>query len=165
MKSSRGLSRNQVINNLIEYLDLNMLKPAIFFSFSRKGCEKLARSVCHNLLRETEPSLVDKLVHDYLRKTDNYQSYIHMEQFYDLKKCLDKGIAYHHSGLLPIFKEVVEMLFAYKDHDGTHHPLIKVLFATETFAVGVNMLQNVVFTSLEKYAVGEKRYSLHEYLQ
>ena len=166
-RSSRGLSRNQVINNLIEYLDLNMLKPAIFFSFSRKGCEKLARSVSHNLLRETEPSLVDKLVHDYLRKTDNYQSYIHMEQFYDLKKCLDKGVAYHHSGLLPIFKEVVEMLFAYKDHDGTHHPLIKILFATETFAVGVNMpTKTVVFTSLEKYTDGEKRYlHSHEYLQ
>jgi superfamily II RNA helicase len=166
-KSSKGLSRNQVINNLIEYLDLSMLKPAIFFSFSRKGCEKLAHSVSHNLLRETEPSLVDKLVHDYLRKTDNYQSYIHMEQFYDLKKCLDKGIAYHHSGLLPIFKEVVEMLFGYKDHDGSHHPLVKILFATETFAVGVNMpTKTVVFTSVEKYTNGEKRYlHTHEYLQ
>ena len=166
-RTASGLSRSQVVNNLIEYLDLNMLKPAIFFSFSRKGCEKFANAVQHNLLRDTEPSLVDKLVHDYLRKTDNYQSYIHMDQFYSLKKCLDKGIAYHHSGLMPIFKEVIEMLFAYKDPDGTHHPLVKILFATETFAVGVNMpTKTVVFTSLEKYTDGEKRYlHTHEYLQ
>ena len=57
--------------------------------------------------------------------------------------------------------------YLYKDHDGTHHPLIKVLFATETFAVGVNMpTKTVVFTSLEKYTDGEKRYlHSHEYLQ
>ena len=166
-KTASGLSRNQVINNLIEYLDLNMLKPAIFFSFSRKGCEKLANSVQHDLLRDTEHSLVDKLVHNHLRKTDNYQSYIKMDQFYSLKKCLDKGIAYHHSGLMPIFKEVIELLFAHKDPDGTHHPLVKVLFATETFAVGVNMpTKTVVFTALEKYTDGEKRYlHTHEYLQ
>jgi superfamily II RNA helicase len=166
-KTYQGLSRTQIINNIIEYLDLNMLTPAIFFIFSRKGCEKIANKVSHNLLRENEPALVDKLVHDYLRTTDNYQKYIKLQQFSHLKKCLDKGFAYHHSGLLPVFKELVEMLFGHKDPDGKRHPLVKVLFATETFAVGVNFPnKTVIFTSLEKYSDGGMRYlETHEYLQ
>ena len=90
-----------------------------------------------------------------------------MDQYYQLVKCLEKGVAFHHSGLLPIFKEIVEILFSNKDNDGNHKPLVKTLFATETFAVGVNMpTKTVVFTSLEKYTDGEKRYlKTHEYLQ
>ena len=90
-----------------------------------------------------------------------------MDQFIQLKKCLLKGVAFHHSGLLPVFKEIVEILFAFKDVEGKPQPLVKVLFATETFAVGVNMpTKTVVFTGLEKYTEGGKRmiYS-HEYLQ
>ena len=56
-----------------------------------------------------------------------------------------KGIAYHHSGLIPILKEVIEILFA--------KGLIKILFATETFAVGVNMpTKTVIFPKLSKYS-------------
>ena len=61
-----------------------------------------------------------------------------------LKKCVERGVAFHHSGLLPALKEIVEILFS--------KGWIKVLFATETFAVGVNMpARTVVFTSLEKH--------------
>lgn len=74
-------------------------------------------------------------------------------------KCLEKGVAYHHSGLLPVFKEIVEILY------GKH--LVKVLFATETFAVGVNMpTKTVVFTSIEKFSGNDFRHLYtHEYLQ
>ena len=166
-RTSRGLSRQQVINNLIEYLDNHTLTPAIFFSFSRKYCEKLAGCVTKNLLVDTESSIVDKIIDFNLRKTDNYEAYKNMDQFIQLKKCLLKGVAFHHSGLLPVFKEIVEILFAFKDVEGKPQPLVKVLFATETFAVGVNMpTKTVVFTGLEKYTEGGKRmiYS-HEYLQ
>jgi len=74
-------------------------------------------------------------------------------------KCLERGVAYHHSGLLPVFKEIVEILYS--------KYLVKVLFATETFAVGVNMpTKTVVFTSLEKFSGDDFRnLYTHEYLQ
>lgn len=165
--TQNGMSNNQIINNLIHYLNVNTLTPAIFFVFSRKGCEKLANSVHHTLLDNIELSLVDKIIKHYLKKTNNYESYIKMKQYKSLRKCLDKGIAYHHSGLLPIFKELVEILFSYKNIDNQPQPLVKVLFATETFAVGVNMPTKVViFTSLEKFTNNEMRYlKSHEFLQ
>ena len=59
-------------------------------------------------------------------------------------RCLQKGIAYHHAGMIQIFKEMVEHLFEKK--------YIKLLIATETFAVGVDMpAQSVIFTALQKY--------------
>jgi antiviral helicase SKI2 len=72
---------------------------------------------------------------------------------------LKRGIAIHHSGILPILREMVELLFA--------KGCIKVLFATETFAVGVNMpAKTVLFTSLQKYTSNDFRYLLsHEYTQ
>jgi superfamily II RNA helicase len=70
-----------------------------------------------------------------------------------------RGIAYHHSGLIPILKEIVEIIFG--------RGLIKVLFATETFAVGVNMpTKTVIFTELEKFDNSGRRYlRTDEYLQ
>jgi superfamily II RNA helicase len=67
-----------------------------------------------------------------------------LPQYYELEGLLLKGIAYHHSGLLPVLKEIVEILFG--------RGLVRVLFATETFAVGINMpTKTVVFTSYRKY--------------
>ena len=161
------MTRYGIINNLLKYLKYKQLTPVIFFSFSRKFCEKLANMVADTLLEPDEASLVDKIIHKHLSKTDNYKKYLQLEQFYVLKRCLSKGVAFHHSGLLPIFKEIVEILFAHKDTNGKPKPLVKALFATETFAVGVNMpTRTVVFTSLEKYTNGGKRSLFtHEYLQ
>ena len=67
----------------------------------------------------------------------------------EMKAMLETGIAVHHSGLLPILKEIIELLF--------QEGFVKVLFATETFAMGVNMpARTVVFTVLEKWD-GEKK--------
>ena len=74
-----------------------------------------------------------------------------MPQLINLRDLLLKGVAVHHGDLLPIAKEVVEILFA----DG----LVKVLFATETFAMGVNMpAKTVVFCGLKKSDGKEYRY-------
>jgi len=154
-----GLSRNHVYKELIDYLFIHKLTPCIFFCFSRKKCEKLARGVSQNLCDQDEISQIHSIIQFNLRKCDNFKSYIKLEQYAILIKCLEKGVAFHHSGLLPVFKEIVEILY------GKH--LIKVLFATETFAVGVNMpTKTVVFTSLEKYTNDDFRYLMtHEYLQ
>lgn len=70
-----------------------------------------------------------------------------------------RGLAVHHSGILPIIKEVVEILF--------QKGFIKVLFATETFAMGVNMpARTVVFDTIEKFDGAKKRFlNSTEYVQ
>ena len=158
-KTNIGLSDMHVYFQLINYLTVNNLTPSIFFCFSRLKCEKLANKVQQNLLSFDELSELKKIINTNLRKCDNFQYYENNEQFIRLLKCLEKGVAYHHSGLLPVYKELVETLF--KNH------LVKVLFATETFAIGVNMpTKTVVFTSLEKYSSNDFRLlRTDEYLQ
>ena len=157
--SKNALSNNQVYVELIDYLKTNRLVPCIFFCFSRMKCERLANQVPNNLLDKNEQHEVEKLISYYIRKCDNVESYLSMDQFVRLKSCLLKGIGFHHSGLLPVFKEIVELLYGKN--------LVKILFATETFAVGVNMpTKTVIFTSLEKYSDNDFRYlHTHEYLQ
>ena len=154
-----GLSRSHVYQELINYLTVHRLTPCIFFCFSRKKCEQQARSVSQSLCDNDEISQIKSIIDYNLRKCDNYESYIKLDQYTILLNCLEKGVAFHHSGLLPVFKEIVEILY------GKY--LVKVLFATETFAVGVNMpTKTVVFTSLEKYTNDDFRYLFtHEYLQ
>ena len=72
------------------------------------------------------------------------------EQVTKLAELLGRGIGVHHSGILPILKETIELLFA--------RGLVKLLFATETFAMGVNMpARTVVFDSIRKYDEGGMR--------
>ena len=158
-RTYNGLSRNHVYRELINYLTVHNMTPCIFFCFSRKKCEQHAKSVPQSLLDQNEISELRKIVYFNLRKCDQYESYIKLQQYDNLMKCLEKGVAYHHSGLLPVFKEIVEILY------GKY--LVKVLFATETFAVGVNMpTKTVVFTSIEKFSGNDFRHLYtHEYLQ
>lgn len=76
-----------------------------------------------------------------------------------MQRLLENGIGIHHSGILPILKEIVEMLFQER--------CVKILFATETFAMGVNMpAKTVVFDSIKKYDGSEPRMLLpSEYIQ
>jgi superfamily II RNA helicase len=84
-----------------------------------------------------------------------------LPQYNALMSLLVKGVAFHHSGLLPILKEIVEVLFS--------RGLLKILFATETFAVGINMpTKTVVFTSYRKYddaVEGLRMLRTDEYIQ
>ena len=69
--------------------------------------------------------------------------YESIPQYVQIRTLIERGVCYHHSGLIPILKEVIETLF--------RNRLVKVLFATETFAVGVNMpARTVIFTELSK---------------
>jgi len=126
---------------LIKYLIKNDLLQTIFFSFSRNKCETYANSVSQTLITPEEQAeamnIFDYNIAPY-RKT--YES---LPQFINMKQLIQKGVAFHHSGLIPILKEIIEIIFK--------KGLIKILFATETFAVGVNMpTRTVVFTNLSK---------------
>ena len=136
---------NIVINKLV---DDNQL-PALFFKFSRKKCEQMCRYVKVSLVDHEELHKINSTFTKIMLKyKDKYE---HLEQYQDVYKQIQKGVAYHHSGMLPILKEIVEILFS--------RGLIKVLFATETFAIGVNMpTKTVIFSDLEKFSNNGLRY-------
>ena len=115
----------------------NML-PAIYFIFSRKGCDKAVQHIKDlSLVNNSESELITKKLDKYInRNKEGIQDQLFIE-------ALKRGIASHHAGLLPAWKELVEELF----QDG----LIKVVFATETLAAGINMpARSTVISSLSK---------------
>lgn len=151
------------LNTLVSFLQKKELTPALFFVFSRKRCHEYAKRISSCLLNPEEMSNVKHIIHYQLHQTTHYHDIVCLEQFQELEKLLMKGIAIHHSGLLPILKELIERLFSKK--------LVKIIFATETFAVGVNMpTKTVLFTDLYKWSEsatleGERMMYPHEYIQ
>ena len=147
------------MNELIARLHEKTLLPALFFVFSRKGCERYADSVEHTLLDSSDTASVKHILHFHLHRYGD--TVTKMPQYFALTKLLERGIAFHHSGLIPVLKEIVEILFS--------RGFVKLLFATETFAVGINMpTKTVVFTGYRKYddvSDGMRMLNTDEYIQ
>jgi ATP-dependent RNA helicase HelY len=130
---------------VIEKLDAAGLLPAIVFVFSRAGCAAAVDQSMRSNLRLTTPEeqnaireIVDR------RTTDLPQGDLGVLGYWEWREALERGIASHHAGLLPMFKETVEELFV--------RGLVKVVFATETLALGINMpARTVVLERLVKY--------------
>lgn len=156
-----NVKRSFVLNETTKYLKSNNMLPAICFIFSRKAVEECANEISVPLFDDddTTTSIIADECHKILLKLPNYREYINLPEYHNLLKILKKGIAIHHSGIMPIFREMVEILFA--------KGYIKMLFATETFAVGINMpTKTVLFTSLSKFDGSYNRSLLsHEYTQ
>ncbi|WP_440102278.1 DEAD/DEAH box helicase [Glutamicibacter mishrai] len=150
-KGSRGPQRGsgfgQRVNrpSVIGKLDRAGLLPAIFFIFSRKGCDMAVQQCAMADLRLT----TNEEAAEIAQALDEVSYRIPSEdldvlEFWAWRDGLIRGFASHHAGLLPIFKEIVEDLFA--------RNLIKVVFATETLALGVNMpARSVVLEKLVKF--------------
>lgn len=124
--------------------------PVIVFSFSKREVEANALQLSKLVFNsDEERKTVDFIFQNaigQLREED--QS---LPQIQSILPLLRRGIGIHHSGLLPILKEVIELLF--------QEGLLKVLFATETFSIGLNMpARTVVFTSLQKFDGKSQRY-------
>lgn len=141
--------RRNRLQNLLETFKKNKTYPCLYFAFSRRRCEDLAREVAYfDFLTAPEKEQIGQMFHSLLEKFNISSSHISF-----LEPLVKKGIAYHHAGLLPTLKEVIEQLFA--------SGLIKIIFTTETFALGINMpVKTVVFDSLRKFY---GRY--HDYLR
>ena len=151
-----------VLNEVTKYLYDNGMLPAICFVFSRKMVEKYAQTINISLFNEDEatiPSIIRRECEQILRKLPNFKEYINMPEFEMIAKLLEKGVAIHHSGIMPIFREMIELLFA--------KGYVKLLFATETFAVGINMpTKTVLFTGFDKFNGSSMRMLYpHEYTQ
>jgi len=148
---------NKLMDKLVTFLvDQNYI-PALFFKFSRKKCESICKTVRKNLLTFEEISIVENTFNYYMK--DYKKTYEILPQYQDVYSQLKKGVVYHHSGLIPILKEIIEILYS--------KGLVKILFATETFAIGVNMpTKTVLFSDLEKYDnKGLRSLRTDEYLQ
>lgn len=139
--------------DVIALLDRSNLLPAIFFIFSRAGCDAAVNQVRRSGLRLTtaeERAEIRAIVEERTRTL--LEEDLAVLGFWEWKENLERGIASHHAGLLPAFKEVVEELFRLK--------LVKVVFATETLALGINMpARTVVLEKLEKFN-GEARVAI-----
>jgi ATP-dependent RNA helicase HelY len=135
---------------VIEMLDRQNLLPAIFFVFSRVGCDQAVTQVLRAGIRLTtadERDEIRDIVEERCRTILDED--LAVLGYWDWLEGLQRGVAAHHAGLLPAFKEVVEELFQKK--------LVKVVFATETLALGINMpARTVVLEKLEKFN-GEAR--------
>jgi antiviral helicase SKI2 len=128
---------------LVQYLKGNNLLPAVIFVFSKKKCEEFADTLTNVDFCSAREKLeihmfIDRAV-SRLKKEDR-----ELPQILKIRDMLSRGIAVHHGGLLPIVKECIEILFA--------RTLVKVLFATETFAMGLNLpTRTVVFNTMRKH--------------
>lgn len=155
------VKRQHVLNSVARYMVDNNMLPAICFVLSRKALEQCAKEMTTVLLEDDSkvPYIVRRECEQIIRKLPNYQEYLNLPEYISMVSLLEKGVAIHHAGIMPILREMVELLFA--------KGYIKLLFATETFAVGINMpTKTVLFTDLNKFdGSGLRPLYSHEYTQ
>ncbi|KAL8127573.1 DExH-box ATP-dependent RNA helicase DExH10 [Apium graveolens] len=146
------------IYKIVKMIMERKFQPVIIFSFSRRECEQHAMSMSKlDFNSQEEKDIVEQVFRNAilcLNEEDRTLPAIEL-----MLPLLQRGIAVHHSGLLPIIKELVELLF--------QEGLVKALFATETFAMGLNMpAKTVVFSSVKKWDGDSHRYiGSGEYIQ
>lgn len=161
-KHNMRTNRQFVLNELIGHLHKESMLPAIIFVFSRRLVEQCAEEVQANLLDEDEctPHQIQKECDAILRRLPNWREYAELPEYIRLVSLLQKGVGIHHSGMIPVLREIVELMISKK--------YIKVLFATESFAIGLDCpIKTAVFISLKKHDGGEHPRFLmsHEYTQ
>jgi hypothetical protein len=155
------VKRQHVLNKVTEYLVENEMLPALCYVFSRKQLEKCAQELTTNLLEfdSKVPYTVDRECEQIIRKLPNFEEYLHLPEYVNTVKLLRKGVGIHHAGLMPILREMTELLFA--------RGFIKILFCTETMSVGINLpVKTTIFTDVKKFngEINRMLYS-HEYTQ
>ncbi|MEM9136360.1 MAG: DEAD/DEAH box helicase [Cyanobacteria bacterium P01_F01_bin.42] len=153
--STKKQKRSEIpaVARVVRQLHQRDLLPAIYFIFSRKRCEQALQQISHlNLVSDAEALEIERRVRSQLRETPKFAKPAQL-------KALRAGIASHHAGLLPLWKSFVEELFQLG--------LIKVVFATETLAAGINMpARTTVISSLSKRTdTGHRLLNPSEFLQ
>ena len=155
------VKRQHVLNKLAEHLVEKEMLPALCYVFSRKQLERCAEEMTANLLEFDSkiPYTIDRECEQIIRKLGNYEEYLQLPEYINTVKLLRKGVGMHHAGLMPILREMTELLFS--------RGFIKILFCTETMSVGINLpVKTTIFTDVNKYNGDVMRilYS-HEYTQ
>lgn len=146
------------LHRIVKLIMDRNLNPVIVFSFSKKDCERYALALnAEDYTDDVEKSLISQVYNNAIESLGEDDQ--KLPQVQALLPLLKRGIGIHHGGLLPILKEIVEILFS--------EGLIKALFATETFSIGINMpAKTVVFTNARKWDGKDFRWvSSGEYIQ
>ena len=147
------VKNSYALNNIVEHLKNKGMLPGICFVFSRRLVERYAVLIEKSVINDDDFKFqenIDNECFSILKKLPNYKEYLQLPEYQFVLGLLRKGIAIHHSGVAPILREMVELLFS--------KGYIKLLFATETFAVGINMpTKTVIFTDFTKFDGNGKR--------
>jgi len=155
------MNRKHTLNKLVKLLHDREMLPAIAFVFSRKQVESCAQDITVPLLNEEKdvPFNIRRECEQIIRKLPNHKEYLELPEYIMLVSLLEKGIGIHHSGMIPVLREIVEIMISKK--------YIYLLFATESFAIGLDCpIKTAVFTSMSKYDGHQDRYlHAHEYTQ
>lgn len=145
--------QRSVVKDVVRALHAKDMLPAIYFTFSRKKCdEQMEKCASLVLVTPDEQKRIKKIVDEYLEENPYLFNNKHIEYVLN-------GVASHHAGLLPGWKVLIEKLF--------QEGLIKVVFATETLAAGINMpARSTVISSISKRTdSGHRTLTASEFLQ
>ena len=149
----RKSNQKSYVKNILKILNEKGMLPAIYFTFSRKKCdEQMEKAATLELITKREELEIKSIVNQYLIDNPHLYNNKNLEYIY-------KGVASHHAGLLPSLKALIEKLF--------QKGLIKVIFATETLAAGINMpARTCVISSISKRTdSGHRVLTANEFLQ
>ncbi len=147
------ISQRSVVKDVVRNLHEKNMLPAIYFTFSRKKCdEQMEKCISLSLVTKEEQRRIREIIDEYIAENPYLYKNKHIEY-------LLAGVASHHAGLLPGWKVLVEKLF--------QEGLIKVVFATETLAAGINMpARSTVISSISKRTdSGHRTLTPSEFLQ
>ena len=142
IRVKRGHALTQVSKFLVE----NEMLPALCFVFSIKKLEQCAEELNYSLLEfdSKVPYTIAYECEQIMRKLPNYQEYLLLPEYIKLVALLQKGVGIHHSKMMPVLREIVELLFA--------RGLIKMLFCTTSVAIGLNLpVKTSIFTDIYKH--------------
>lgn len=139
-RGGKGSVRDQLCDpaKLLARLQAQDMLPAIYFVFSRRGCEDLMEKSRGSVtLTRSEQEEIDRIVRTRAVNSPEILEHPHLDS-------LRRGLAVHHAGILPLWKSLVENLFS--------EGLLKVVFATETLAAGINMpARTTIISALSKF--------------
>ena len=150
---SRQAKKQNSVKDVINVLHKKEMLPAIFFTFSRRKCdENMEKCSEINLITQEEAKQIRTEIREFLKEHTYLENNKNLEYLYN-------GVASHHAGLLPSWKLLVERLF--------QKGLIKVVFATETLAAGINMpARTTVISAISKRTdSGHRMLTANEFLQ
>lgn len=160
-KKQLSVKRKHVLNDLALFLRDREMLPAIGFVFSRRQVEMCAQEITIPLLEDDSKVgyTVRRECEQIIRKFPNFQEYLDLPEYNFVVGLLEKGIGVHHSGMIPVLREIVEIMISKK--------YIKLLFATESFAIGLDCpIKTAIFLGLSKFDGCNERYLMsHEYTQ
>lgn len=150
---SRQAKKRNTVKDVINILHKQEMLPAIFFTFSRKKCdENMEKCSDLNLITQEEAKQIRAEINEFLKEHPYLENNKNLEYLYN-------GVASHHAGLLPAWKYLVERLF--------QKGLIKIVFATETLAAGINMpARTTIISAISKRTdSGHRTLTANEFLQ